>query len=235
MKTIFPTPLFCLTALASVSASSVLADSTDAEYGMTLIWDSKYITEGRNNLDEGGLLSLELVASWDSISTGIWLADGTDSSYNELNFFLEYDFDIGNASAYLGYTRLEFPDDNASDNEISAGIVWPILNAYEFGIHYVHATETDGGFLDLVFAWKMPQTNPNVSITPYVSQSIDFGYASDTHDGENNFQLGIESSWNINESWSFVGMLAHSWAQKDIDRDSLGDETWVSLGLATNF
>lgn len=221
--------------LLFTSATELHAESSTPEYAAALLWDSKYVSEGRNNLDDGGLLSLELTATWDSVSAGLWLADGTDSGYNELNLFIEYGFSIGTADAYVGYTRLEFPDDDASDHEFSGGISWPVFESSEFAINYVHATESDGGFLDLVLSWEAQQTNEDLAISPYLSQSYDFGYASVQHDGRNNIQIGINTDWSVSENCNIMGTLAHSWAQNDVKRDGLGDETWISLGISNSF
>ena len=50
-------------------------------------WDSSYITEGQDNLDSGGLFSVDLALSKDDFSFGLWLAKGSTESYKEINFY----------------------------------------------------------------------------------------------------------------------------------------------------
>lgn len=220
-----------LTAVLLLSPFQAFSES-QSEFNITLLHDSIYISEGRNNLEDGGLNSIELSTAWNNVSAGLWYAEGSDTSYNELNLFVEYGFNIGNVEAYAGLTRLEFPNDDEHDNEISAGIATPVLSTSEFAIDYVYSTEAKGGFLDLTFVMEIPLGNEHVTLTPYITQSFDFGYASDDFDGENNFQFGIEGSWTLTETFSLVGLIAQSWAQKDVRLDDSGDQNWISIGIS---
>lgn len=216
------------------SSANVLAEIRP-EYNVTVLHDSKYISEGRNNLEDGGLNSIEFTSGWENMSAGLWYANATDASYNELNMFIEYAVNIRNLDVYAAFTRLEFPNDDEHDNEISAGFTTTIYDSSEFAIDYVYSTEAEGGFLDLTFAFELPVRIEQLSLNAYVTQSFDYGYASENFDGENNLQLGMEGSWKLNDTLSLVGLIAHSWAQKDVKRDNIGDEGWISIGLSTDF
>lgn len=215
--------------------NTCLAENTTPEYSATLLWDSKYVSEGRDNLGDGGLTSIELSSAWNSITAGVWYADGTDTSYDEINLFIEYGFQVASADAYVALTRLEFPDDDESDNEISTGVAWGLFESAEFAVDYVYSTEANGGFLDLSIGWDWGINHERLTLGSFVAESIDFGYASDGHDGENNLQIGLTGEWALNETFGLVGTVTHSWAQKDVDLDGLGDETWLSLGITTSF
>lgn len=222
------------TAIMLLCSTFTFAESLP-EYNATLLHDSKYILEGRDSLSDGGINSVELSAGWDSVSVGLWYGDGSDTSYNELKVFIEYGFNIGNVEAYTAFTHLEFLDDDEHADEISLGIASPISETISFAIDHVYSLDAEGGFLDLTLALELPPFIEQLSLQPYVTQSFDFGFASDDFDGENNIQLGIEGSWALNDSFSIVGLIAQSWAQKDVKRDGGGDQSWISIGLSTDF
>jgi hypothetical protein len=203
--------------------------------GYGVMWESKYISEGRNNLDDGGLFSMEVDFERDSFAGGIWFAMGDSTSYEELNLFLEYGFDLGPLEAYIGYTRLEFTADNESDNEIGLGLAYGDLPYVTVGVDSTYSTEASGVFVELYVGTEIFVFDGRVVLEPYILQGIDFGYASDDHDGFNNFQAGIEGHAVINEHIALIGSIHHTWAQKDVRNDGLGDELWIGIGFSGQF
>lgn len=203
-----------------------------AEFAVTGLWQNKYITEGRDNLGNGGLLSLEGAAEWRGAAVGVWLATGDSESYDEVNIFLEKGFSAGALEGYLAYTRLEFLEDGEKDNELAAGLAWACLPWLTPAIDYTYSTEADGAFLELSLRSEITLCSGQLVIEPYVLEGVDFGYASKDYDGPNHIQVGLDWTFPLTEQVEIVGAIAHSWALRDVAKDGMGDETWAAIGLA---
>ena len=201
-------------------------------FGLVALLESKYVTEGRDNLGDGGLLSVEAIAEWQGLVAGAWFATGESESYEELNLFVEYGLDLGPVGTYIGYTRLEFPEDDDSDNEITAGVE---VNATRYlvpALDYTYSTQADGSFLEVSIRSEIVLLDGQLLLEPYVLEGFDFGYTSPEHDGPNNLQAGIDFAIKLSDPVTLVGSIAHSWAHEDVRNDGLGDLSWASIGVA---
>ncbi len=207
----------------------------DPELSAVSMWASKYATEGRDNLDSGGIVSVEGAAQWRQLAVGAWYGTGDSDSYEEFNLSMVYGFETGPVEAYAGYTRLEFLKSRESDNEFSAGIAITGIPTLVPALDYTYSTEAGGGFLEVSLRQLNAFRDGRVTLEPYVSQSFDFGYASSAYDGPNNFQAGIDLSLELTEQLSLVASVVHSWAHEDVSNDGGGDLSWGSIGLAASF
>jgi hypothetical protein len=203
--------------------------------GLSALWESKYVSEGRNNLENGGIFSLEAVMEWNGLLAGVWYAVGDDETYQEVNFFVEYGFGIGPLDLSAGYARLEFLEDHEDDNEFAAGAALNNIPYIIPAVDYTYSTEAEGGFLEVSLRSELPFFEERLIVEPYLMQAFDFGLATDDHDGVNNFQVGIGASLSLTDHLDLVGSLSHSWAQTDVDREDLGDLSWGAVGLAATF
>ena len=206
------------------------------DYSVTTLWENKYVSEGRDNLDNAGLFSIEGTIDWQQTSVGVWLARGESGSYEELNISMTYDFDLGPFAAYIGYTRLEFfEDDPDGDNEIGLDIAVNGLSWLTPAIDYVYSADSDGGFLELSLRSEITSFHEQLTLEFYVLEGFDFGYASEGYDGPNHLQVGIDFIVILTDRLNLVGSLAHSWAHEDIKRQGFDDLSWASVGLSAQF
>lgn len=221
--------------LSILLLSGYAASTAPPVYSATMLSESKYVSEGREQLVDSCLLSVESIAVWQGATLGVWYATGESEAYDELNIFFEYGFKFGALDTRLGYTRLEFPEDNEHDNEWNVGISVTNLSWLTPGIDYTHSTGAGGGFLEVSLRSKFSPVRERLTLEFYVLEGFDFGYASDDHDGSNNVQVGIKFDTVLTGRLHLVGSLAHSWALKDVEREGLGDQTWMSIGLSFGF
>lgn len=96
--------------------------SSSPAYSFGVLRESKYVSQGRDNLGDGGIYSFEAALEWRRLAAGAWFASGDSTSYEELNLYVDYGVELGPLYSYVGYTRLEFLQEDESDNEISAGV-----------------------------------------------------------------------------------------------------------------
>jgi len=95
----------------------------------------------------------------------------------------------------------------------------------------VWASEAKGGYVEVSLRSELITDESLYQITSYVLRSYDFGYASDSYDGINHTAIGAELSANT----SLELGLHYSWAGKNLERDDLGNESWINIGLNTEF
>jgi hypothetical protein len=202
---------------------------------LTAAYDSKYVSEGRDNLGDGGLIGYEGVASFENgLAVGAWFAYSTDDQvdYEERNYFAEYGFAAGPVEAYVGYTHLSF-NDGSHDNEFGAGIASTELPV-TLALDYVYSVEAEGSFVELSLS-KDFETDMGLVITPYVLQAFDYGYATEMNDGDNNTQIGLGVSKEVAMNVTVGAHINHSFAGDDVDKDGLGDETWGGASITFAF
>lgn len=159
-----------------------------------LAFDSKYVSEGRNNLPEGGITWLWVNHGLNdnfSVALVYGLATKSSVNYDELNVSFEYANLAGNLAYSLSYTRLEFFEDNFNDNEFAINFSWNGWHYFTPRSTLVYSTEANGAFLELGLE-KEYNLSDVLSIVPFVTIDFDFGYANDRYKGHNHSSIGAE-------------------------------------------
>lgn len=211
-------------------------------------WESKYAAEGRDDLPGSGVYVSGVSVGYGSFSAAFDLIGGDEVGYREVNYGIGYGREFQGVEFGVGYTRLEFHDNDnhneptPGDNEWSAEVSYGGLPFISPSLAFVYADnrERSGSFLELALAADLPLDGYPVSVSPYVSQSFDFGYRTKENDGFNNLQIGVEVGFEIKKGASITGHLNHSFKQKDIKEEMKADSearaagTWggVSLSLS---
>jgi len=78
-------------ATASILVSLVsLAQGSGLEGSFQSQWQSRYVTEGRDNLDSNPLVSAGVDLTHQAVTAGVWQAWANGSDYRENNLFVEY-------------------------------------------------------------------------------------------------------------------------------------------------
>jgi len=62
------------------------------DFSINPSWDNRYVTEGADNLDSGGLFSIDLALSKNAFSFGLWLAKGDREDIKSLISMLNMPF-----------------------------------------------------------------------------------------------------------------------------------------------
>ncbi len=213
------------------------ADDVQQEmFEASLAKQSRYISEGRDNLTEGGIFAFEALAHWQALTANMWFGQGDSNSYKELNLGLEYAFEWRVAEFSFAYSRLEFLEENERDNELSVGVAFNEVFNITPAFNYVYSTEASGGFLEVSLRSKFEIEQYSTTIEPYVMEGFDFGFASKDHDGRNHFQVGVDFTVRLSKDIDFFANINHSWAHEDVKREGADDHhIWFTVGLATKF
>ncbi|WP_166423292.1 hypothetical protein [Paraglaciecola sp. 20A4] len=200
-------------------------------------YDSKYVSEGRNNLPEGGIIWVNFSHPvTDAISLSTAYGKGQSNKYDELNVGVEYSHQWNNFALFANYTRLEFFKDNSFDNELGAGAAWSGNDWVTPNINVVYSTQADGSFVELGLEQEY-QINPYFSITPYARVTFDFGYASKEYNGHNHTYFGAIASHMLNDIFSVSATLEHNIGGSDLKsaEGENNDHSWAGLHISALF
>lgn len=205
------------------------------EWQTTVMWESRYVDSGREDLDDSGIFSGELIGSCDGFSLGAWYGVADSEHYEELNLFAAYGFELGDVAVEVGYTHLEFDPDSGNDDELSLEAEVEVLGGFVIGVGGVYSFEADGSFVEISLAYPLAFLEERLWLTPSVHEGFDYGYRSESHNGPNHVQVGLDLEYKLTERTTLIGYVAHSFAQDDVEREELGDVSWFGLGLNAQF
>ncbi len=206
----------------------------DTAVELSTAWDSRYVSEGRNQIDNGGLGHTEVALSHEAWRFGTWFAHGNADSYGEVNAYIAYTHAFGAAELELSATRLAFLDAatiSDHDNELAAVVRLAPRFGITPSIGGVWSTAADGGYVALGLEGQLPQPHPALTITPSLVLGLDHGYASPDHNGPSDLHAGITAAWQLGNRLQIGARLDHSFALRDVRRDRGGDETWGGVWL----
>jgi hypothetical protein len=225
------------TALTLFSQSSRTAPQPELQHEPNFLfqgaYDSKYISEGRDNLNEGGLVSA--AAEWttpfgnNELGVGTWYAEGTTANYSELNLTATYIVPFESVNVTFSYIWLDFAKDNLSGTELSIEFGTTALDSFDLAAAFVYSTEAGGTFVNLIASTEIVRNE--FILTPYALLGINEGFVHDEHKGLNNLQFGIEASTLISDSMELTGYVAYTFALEYKPGESLDDIFWVGLGI----
>jgi outer membrane usher protein FimD/PapC len=196
-------------------------------------YDSRYISEGRNNLPEGGIAWASLShALNDNVTLGsaYGVATKKSANYDELNLSISYQNSINELSYSLSYTRLEFFEDDESDNEIGLDLSWEQFDAFTPFANAVYSTEAGGSFASLGIESNY-EVSESVNISPYASLSFDYGYAAQGNNSYNHADLGANIGFALSESHAINLQIQQSIGGSFLKEDLEQQHNHFLLGL----
>ena len=191
-------------------------------------WDSRYFSEGRDNLNGDSLWAGSIEIGWKGLAGGAWYGRSPDQDYDELQLSLAFTGHAGDLAFHAGYTHLRFPLDGAHDHEIGAGIEWtglPLQLALTADAYY--SFDAGGCFTEMSVTREFEITD-RLSLDLSSVFGLNSGYVSDGHDGANHLALRLAARHAITDSVSVVAHTAYSWALGK-DADAPGDDTLVDF------
>ncbi len=145
-------------------------------------WQSRYVSEGTDNLRGAGILSELLTVQWGRFHTDLWQGIGYDTNFAEFNGLAVVDFHLGTVEAYVSYNHKRFFNPDDFDNEIGAGLVYDALPAglflaldayYSFGLDGTHVEFSVGA----EHVWR------RLTLRPILKLGANAGYLDNTEDG----------------------------------------------------
>ena len=200
-------------------------------------WESRYVSEGRDNLDDDSLASAEATAGYKGFSVGAWAAESPDQDYREYNYWLEYSYEWQAFAFIAAYTYLDFHTDDADDRELSFYIAYTLPYEIELEIGGYYSDESSGTFYEGTLS-KEIETLEDLSLIPFMNLGSNDGYLEEGHNGLNHLALGLELNYSLSEDFSIGGYVARNFeidsdSETHADDDLLEDFTYY--GIHVNF
>jgi hypothetical protein len=205
-------------------------------------WESRYVSEGRDNLDGNGLGSVFSDISIGNFTFAPWLAYSHASEYTEcdLNFIYGHKL-TDQLDIYGGYTHLQtrLEGEDTKDNEIFVDLFYTPTRLFDVSVNCYHSFEARGSFWK--FALKREQMlNDKTVLTMRSILGVNEGYIPNGHNGLNHLQLRLNLALYQIPCIEIVPYAAYNFA---IDRDSeryIGDTTlrdffWGGIGFIYHF
>ena len=206
--------------LASVAlALSGLTAGAWAEEGsapwsisMTSAWDSRYVSEGRDNLDGDALVGGTVELETSGVLAGAWYGSSPDTEYDEMNLYVEYGAQVGDVALAAGYTWLSFRTDDEDDHELFAGVAYDGLpGGVRPSVEATWSAEADGGFVEASLSGVLDPVE-RLAVEPFVTAGFNEGYVSDGHDGFNHVAAGLAAAVSLAEGVELSALIAYTWA-----------------------
>ena len=204
------------------------------------LWESRYVSEGRDNLDGDSLLSASSDLSFGPVTFAPWFAYAPESDYTELNLSLIVGTDVGeDFEVYAGYTHLRFPKLDTFDNEVGVGGAFTGFEFVDIGADLYYSFDAEGSFLEINATKELSLTD-KFTISPVAIMGFNAGYIPDGHDGANNLILGLEPSFAISDRIELTGFAGYNIAidsdpSRHAEDESLTDFFWGAVGIVINF
>lgn len=208
------------------------------EWHAHLFWDSRYVTEGRDNLSGKSLLSASTEFKVDEFSIVPWIADGVNTDYSEFDLNVVYGSRLTeNLVLYTGYTYLHIRSsgDRTNDNEVSLDLTYSWMKHVNVSTRIYYSFDANGSFMEAILNYNNvinEKTHYGVRTLLGANQ----GYVSDGHDGFNNIQLIANLSYYPGIRFELYSFAAYNQAINRDAKQYAGDELlddffWAGVGL----
>lgn len=198
---------------------------------LQLGWDSRYYTEGRDELDGDSLLTTSAEVSFENFAIGFWYGISPEQNYDEFQVIATYFNHIGGFDYYLSFAHLEFFNffpTREFDNEIGFGISYGDL-PYDFSLALdaSYSFEATGYYAELSLE-RSQEITDNLSFTATGILGINQGFVSDGHDGLNHFGLRAGLDYALTGNLSLSGHVTYT-APIDHSANAPGDESLTNF------
>lgn len=104
----------------------------------------------------------------------------------------------------------------------SAAFIWDLNN-------------TPGGFLELRLDGDIPVYKEIISLQPYTLLGLNFGYNTRSYYGWNNWQFGIEATWQIAKHVAVFGGVNYSVAMTALREIGQDNVVWANAGIRLSY
>ncbi len=188
--------------------------------------ESRYITEGRDNLQGHSLISASTELSISNLTFAPWLAHSPQHDYEELNLNFIYGIKLSsNIELYATYSYLHAWEGSVDegDNELGFELAFAVDDLVNISAGWVHSTTADGNYFEV--ALRQDHTiDSGLTLNGGVIIGINQGYIIDGHTGVDHALLRIGLAFHPWEQLELVAYISHSHAINE-DPQNAGDSS----------
>lgn len=194
----------------------------DNEHHCEVGVDSLYMAQGRNQLEDGGMIWSHAFLGLGNISLHSTAGKATHQDYTELNIGMQYlESGIAEFELSFGFQLIEiFASERESDLEFFALLAYSGFDWFTPSVEHIYSLGADGHFVEVSLHGMSLNFVYGGTLTPYLTQAFDFEFALDEYNGPNHFQLGLEAVFPMSSRLHLFGHLSHITPQKGIKREA---------------
>lgn len=199
-------------------------------------WASKYVTEGINCLQDGGIYVVNPTVTCKDFSLTAWYASGDTQNYDELDLVLSYTWNVGKWTITPWYEHQFYftSDDNVANPALTIG--YAVTDWFSVGGDIQEKVEdgTMNGYFDLWISgtWEV---NDHLALGSKILVGYNEGYNHDTGLGMNTIDYSATATWKLCENLALIGSVNYSEALSVLRRVNLGDDFWVGVQISYSF
>ena len=244
--------LVCVSSSGGLQASTEILNNTREEKESLLVGENhlsvqvefggetQYIAEGRDQLDDGGIIWGEMVMEYASIHLYSRLGQASRQNYREWQLGIAYAvFETETFEGIIGLQFVEiYADERESDAEFISAWAYRGIDWVTASIEHTYSLQSNGHFIELSLHGKSVEFSGKGLVTPYVSQAFDFQFANETYNGANHVQFGFEARYPLNQELSLFGHMSHVIPQGGIKRDvsfEAKQQTFAGVNISLQF
>jgi len=212
------------------------------EWHTHFLWESRYVTEGRDNLSGKGIYSASTEFNYKDINIVPWIADAINTDYLEFNLNFVYGTKLHDSlELFVGYNHIQSREsgNSSNDNEISLDLAYFYDKRFQILTNIYYSFDAGGAFAEVAFK-KSYRINNALLINFRAILGFNSGYVIDGHNGINHSQLLARASYQVNDKMEVYTYTAYNQA---INRDNnryTGDQLldnffWGGVGLSYRF
>lgn len=223
-------------AAALALALSAPPPAAAAQTTLDLQWQTRHVTEARDNIGNGGFFGLKLTHQFDSGAfAGWWHIFGDQTHYHKNNAFAGYgrrwnDFYIEASYIRLNFWEREGPANGS--NEFYLYTSWHGLDWLTPSLDYYYNTRFDGAHIQLNVQSPDLIKTAYLSVSPYIGIAVDDGYSTTNHDGLNHIEAGFRGVIPLSDKTRIKFFFSHADARADVKKQGLGDKNWAGVHLS---
>lgn len=196
---------------------------------------TRYISEGRDNLDAGGIATASIDSSRGAFGVGVWTAEATSQGYGETELYVAARHDVGehiSIDSRLSYFR--FSDVPGPSDDIE-GLLALGYNRDWYALwietYYSHRA---GGYFTSV-GQSAGSEFGEWRLEAFMATGINRDYVAGESNGINNVVVGLNTTRRITRQISLSLVIAKTVAIDAAPTDTLSDTGWADLVLQFAF
>ncbi|MDC3212035.1 hypothetical protein NQU47_05590 [Pseudoalteromonas distincta] len=206
------------------------------------LWESRYVTEGRDNLAGNGIASIATEVNYKNFAVIPWAAKGISSDYSELNLNAIYTAHLSEQiEMYVGYNYIKAREYgiDAHDNELSLDVAYFYADDIQLLSSVYYSFDASGTFLEMAVK-KGFYINDLLLLDIQSGVGVNAGYVSDGHNGVNNVKFTANLSYQLFNQLALYTYTSYSIAVNKDEKRFAGDETlrnifWGGVGLSYQY
>jgi|GEM_PF-6163856 len=187
------------------------------------MWESRYLSEGRDNLAGESLASICIEGGLGELNASLWLAQSLDSGYREEQLGVAHNWEWGAIEWEVSANLICLPH-GERDQEVGLRLLYPAGEHFEVHWHIDQSMQARGCY-HLVEVVSPGWEAGGLAVDMKLGSGFNGGYVADGHRGLDHLSAAVEVRFALNATWRIFGNLLFASAVGRNPRDHAGDST----------